>query len=172
AENTLLTGGVACYQVYETSDQKHLAVGALELKFWQAFCDAIGLSELKNQHWELGEAPGSPQAKHTIERVARRIAKHALEHWLQIFEPVDACVTPVLTPAEALNHPHHHARNLVHHERGISEVGPLAQMTNVGWQSRPAPRAGQHTRAVLKELNYSAEDIERLIGSGAAKADR
>jgi crotonobetainyl-CoA:carnitine CoA-transferase CaiB-like acyl-CoA transferase len=44
AESTLLTGGVACYQIYQTSDQHHLAVGALELKFWQAFAEAAGLS--------------------------------------------------------------------------------------------------------------------------------
>ena len=62
AESTLLTGGVACYQIYQTSDRHHLAVGALELKFWQAFCEAAGLNELKSRHWELGEAPGSPSA--------------------------------------------------------------------------------------------------------------
>src|SRR5687767_7626840 len=112
AEHTLLTGGVACYQIYQTSDRQHLAVGALELKFWQAFCEAAGLAELKSRHWELGEAPGSPSATETIELVAQRIAEHPLEHWLKAFERVDACVTPVLTPAEALSHPHHLARNL------------------------------------------------------------
>ena len=74
AEQTLLTGGVACYQIYQTSDRHHLALGALELKFWQAFCEAAGLSELKSRHWELGEAPGSPSAIETIELVAQRIA--------------------------------------------------------------------------------------------------
>ena len=172
AERTLLTGGVACYRIYETSDRKHLAVGALELKFWQAFCEAIGLSALKSRHWELGEAPGSAQAQEAIEAVADRIRDYTLEHWLQTFESVDACVTPVLTPAEALQHPHHHTRNLVHRERGVSEIGPLAQMTGVDWRTQPAPQAGQHTRALLKELGYSAEDAERLITSGAAKADR
>jgi alpha-methylacyl-CoA racemase len=43
AESTLLTGGVACYHVYRTADGRELAVGALELKFWQAFCDAAQL---------------------------------------------------------------------------------------------------------------------------------
>ena len=73
AEQTLLTGGVACYQIYQTSDRHHLALGALELKFWQAFCEAAGLSELKSRHWELGEAPGSPAARETIDLVAQRI---------------------------------------------------------------------------------------------------
>jgi alpha-methylacyl-CoA racemase len=172
AEQTLLTGGVACYQVYQASDRKHLALGALELKFWQTFCEAIGLGDLKSRHWELGEAPGSEQAKQTIRLVAQRIAEHTQAHWLRIFDAVDACVTPVLTPAEALAHPHHRARNLVHRERGISEVGPLAQMSNVAWSSRPAPRAGEHTRAVLADLGYSHDEVERMLSRKTAKAVR
>ena len=169
AERTLLTGGVACYQIYETSDRHHLAVGALELKFWQAFCEAAGLSELKSRHWELGEAPGSQPAFATIELVAQRMAQHTLEHWLTAFDPVDACVTPVLTPAEALAHPHHLARNLVHKERGITEVGPLAQMTSLTWTSRSAPALGGQTRALLTELGYADDDVMRMTEAGVVK---
>ncbi len=169
AERTLLTGGVACYQIYPTSDQQHLAVGALELKFWQAFCDAAELSELKSNHWELGEAPGSEAAMLTIGRVAQRLAEHSLEHWLTVFDAVDACVTPILTPAEALAHPHHAARNLVHRERGVTEVGPLAQISQMSWVSRPAPLAGEHTRAVLTELGYTAEQVGRMTESGVVR---
>ena len=169
AEQTLLTGGVACYRIYLTSDNRALAVGALELKFWQAFCDAIGLSELRSRHWELGETPGSPAAMETVERVTQRIAQHTLEHWLRVFAAVDACVTPVLTPAEALAHPHHTARNLVHRERGVSEVGPLAHVNVPTWASRAAPRAGQHTRAVLTELGYSEEQVRQMTDAGIVK---
>ena len=165
AEQTLLTGGVACYQIYETADGQALAVGALELKFWQAFCDAVGLSELRTRHWELGEAPGSPAALETIDLAAQRISRHSLQHWLAIFETVDACVTPVLTPAEALAHPHHLARNLVHKERGVTEVGPLATIAPLTWSSRSAPAAGAHTRALLNELGYGSEQVERMIDS-------
>lgn len=170
AEQTLLTGGVACYQIYQTADGHALAVGALELKFWQAFCDAIGLSDLRERHWEFGEAPGSKAALETIDLAAQRVSQHPLEHWLAIFEAVDACVTPVLTPAEALAHPHHIARNLVHKERGVTEVGPLATMAPLTWTSHPAPAAGEHTRAVLNELGYKAEDIRRMIDGGIVKS--
>ena len=169
AESTLLTGGVACYQIYQTSDQHHLAVGALELKFWQAFAEAAGLSELKSRHWELGEAPGSPAAVATMELVAQRIAAYPLKHWLKVFEPVDACVTPVLTPAEALSHPHHLARHLVHRERGVSEIGPLAQMGPPDWASRAAPDHGEHTSALLGEIGYSATDAQRMAAAGVVK---
>ena len=169
AERTLLTGGVACYQVYQASDRRHLAVGALELKFWQAFCEAAGLGELKARHWELGEAPGSEAAFVTIELVAQRIAQHTLEHWLTAFDPVDACVTPVLTPAEALAHPHHLARNLVHKARGVTEVGPLAQITSLTWTSRSAPAAGEQTRELLTELGYTADDVTRMTEADVVK---
>ena len=169
AERTLLAGGVACYQIYETSDRRQLAVGALELKFWQAFCDAAGLSELKSRHWELGEAPGSEAAMATIKLVAQRIKQHTLDHWLKAFDAADACVTPVLTPAEALAHPHHLARNLVHRERGVSEIGPLAQMTSMSWTSRSAPAAGEHTRVLLSELGYSSSDVQLFTETGVVK---
>lgn len=169
AESTLLTGGVACYQIYKTSDAKHLAVGALELKFWQAFCDAAGWGDLRSRHWEFGEAPGTPAARATIELVAQRIAQHPLQHWLKLFAPVDACVTPVLTPAEALAHPHHLARNLVHNERGVSEVGPLAQTARSEWKSQPAPAHGEHTTALLTGLGYSAHDVKRMTDAGVVK---
>jgi crotonobetainyl-CoA:carnitine CoA-transferase CaiB-like acyl-CoA transferase len=169
AESTLLTGGVACYQIYQTSDRHHLAVGALELKFWQAFCEAAGLNELKSRHWELGEAPGSPAAVATIRLVAQRIYEHPIKQWLKVFEPVDACVTPVLTPAEALSHPHHLARHLVHRERGVSEIGPLAQMAPPDWASRSAPGHGEHTSELLTEVGYSAVDAKRMAAAGVVK---
>ncbi len=169
AGRTLLTGGVACYQIYQTSDRQHLALGALELKFWQAFCDAAGLGELRSRHWELGEAPGSAPAMATIDLVSKHIAGRTLVDWLQIFDTVDACVTPVLTPAEALAHPHHLARELVHQERGVTEVGPLAQIGSQPWKSRSAPAAGEHTFALLAELGYSAEHVQRMTEQGVVK---
>ena len=101
---TLLTGGAACYRVYETADGRHLAVGALEQKFWESFCDAAGLAQLRTRHWAHGEAPGSAAAHETIARVAEQLRRRTLADWLQVFDAVDACVTPVLTPAEALVH--------------------------------------------------------------------
>ena len=127
------------------------------------------MNELKSRHWELGEAPGSPAAVATIELVAQRIAEDPLKHWLQVFDPVDACVTPVLTPAEALSHPHHLARNLVHRERGVSEIGPLAQMAPPSWTSRAAPGHGEQTSALLAEIGYSSVDARRMAAAGVVK---
>ena len=170
AESTLLTGGVACYRVYRTADDRHLAVGALEHKFWKAFCLAAGLPELVERHLAYGEAPGSPAARDTIERVAAHLRQKTSAEWVAVFEGVDACTTPVLTPAEALAHPHHRARGLVHSQGEVTEIGPLAQVSGHRWTPLPAPAQGEHTRAVLAELGYDAKAVDALVQSRAVKA--
>ncbi len=145
-----MTGGAACYRVYATADGRHLAVGALELKFWEAFCDAAGLGELRRRHWAHGEAPGSAAAQQTtIARVAERIRSRHLAEWTDEFADVDACVTPVLTPAEALAPRRLRRAASCSASGAVTEVGPLAQMSGHALRPAPAPRAGQHTRALL-----------------------
>jgi crotonobetainyl-CoA:carnitine CoA-transferase CaiB-like acyl-CoA transferase len=169
AQRTLLTGGVACYRVYRTADGRHLAVGALEFKFWKGFCTAVGLADLVERHWTCGEAPGSDAARDTIARVAERIAQRTCDAWVQVFATVDCCVTPVLTPAEALAHPHHRARGLVRSQGEVTEVGPLAQMSGHEWIPAAAPAQGEHTRAVLAQAGWDEAAIEALVRSGVVK---
>lgn len=169
AERSLLTGGAPCYRVYGTADGGQLAVGALELKFWQSFCEAIGLPELKPNHWSLGEAPGSEAAQRTGQRVAARLRSQPLAHWTAIFERVDACVAPVLKPDEALAQPQFTARKLVHRRGDVTHVGPLAQMTAHDFAPRPAPAAGAQTRELLHEIGLDESAIAGLITRGAVK---
>ena len=170
AERSLLTGGVACYRVYRTADGRHLAVGALEHKFWRAFCTAAGLPELVERHWAYGEAPGSEAALDTIDRVGRRVGEKTLAEWVAVFDPVDCCTTPVLTPAEALVHPHHRARGLVVRQGEVTEIAPLAQLAGPGWSPSPAPEQGEQSRAVLAELGYTSTEIDALVASSVVKA--
>lgn len=169
AERSLLTGGVACYRAYRTADDRHLAVGALEHKFWKAFCLAVGLPELVQRHWAYGEAPGSAAAAETIDRVTRRLREKALADWLAVFEAVDCCVTPVLTPAEALAHPHHRARGLVTRDGQVTEIAPLGQLGGAGWTPSTAPGQGEQTREVLAELGYAPLEIDALVASSVVK---
>ena len=105
AGQDLLNGGVPCYNVYETKDERWLAVGSLELKFWETFCDTVGQPHWKAFHWSLGQAVGSPAALTLIQEVATVIRQKTLAQWTDIFASVDCCVTPVLTIAEAMTHP-------------------------------------------------------------------
>lgn len=159
---TLLTGGAACYGVYACADGEWLAVGALEPKFWQAFCAALGEPELAARHWSLGELPGSDAALATRAVVAERLAAQPRAHWLAVFAQVDACVTPVLTPAEALQHPQFVERGRVQQRGEVSHVGPLASMSGHRFAPQSAPRAGEHTRAVLEAAGCAAVLVDAI----------
>jgi crotonobetainyl-CoA:carnitine CoA-transferase CaiB-like acyl-CoA transferase len=100
----LLDGGAACYGVYRGACGRHLAVGALEPKFWQAFCQAIGRPEWGARHWAAGEVPGSPAARATSADVAALLATRGVHEWLALTDPVDCCVTPVLRLDEVTSH--------------------------------------------------------------------
>ena len=101
----LLSGGAPCYGVYATADGRHLAVGALELKFWQALCMAIQRPDWGDHHWSLGLAVGSDPAMALRDQLARVFAAQTLAHWVDVLDPVDACVTPVLRLEETRGHP-------------------------------------------------------------------
>lgn len=101
----LLNGALPCYALYRTADGRHLAVGALEHRFWQRFCQAVGEPAWADLHWHRGLPPDSPASNALRAQVAALVARHPLAHWVQVFDAVDACVTPVLTLDEALAHP-------------------------------------------------------------------
>jgi len=105
AGRDLLSGGAPCYGAYRTADARHVAVGALEFKFWQLLCEAIGWPEWAERHWTRGEAPGSAQAMQLKAAVAEVFAGQALSHWTERFADIDCCVTPVLRLDEARAHP-------------------------------------------------------------------
>jgi len=101
----LLSGGAPCYGVYRSADGRHLAVGALEPKFWNALCEAIGRPAWAQQHWSRGLVPGSAESMALRAELAALFASRTLAEWSALFEGVDACVTPVLRLDEARDHP-------------------------------------------------------------------
>nr|WP_042300942.1 CaiB/BaiF CoA-transferase family protein [Paraburkholderia kururiensis] len=105
ASGGLLNGGVPCYNLYRTLDGRWLAVGALELKFWETLCAAIDRPEWGTRHWSLGQAVGGADAAALTHELAGVIASRTLADWAKLLEPLDCCVSPVLTPAEAARHP-------------------------------------------------------------------
>jgi crotonobetainyl-CoA:carnitine CoA-transferase CaiB-like acyl-CoA transferase len=86
-----LSGAYPCYNIYETSDGRHLAVGAMEKKFWENFCATVGRKDLVPQAWN--EA--------SVLEVQKLVLKKTLRDWVELFAKVEACVSPVLTTEEA-----------------------------------------------------------------------
>jgi len=101
----LLSGGVPCYNVYRTADGRHLAVGALELKFWSKLCEVVERPEWASRHWSRGQRPGGADAMALRAELAAVIAAKPLAHWVPLFEAADCCVTPVLRLDEVPRHP-------------------------------------------------------------------
>jgi crotonobetainyl-CoA:carnitine CoA-transferase CaiB-like acyl-CoA transferase len=103
----LLTGGAACYQIYSTADDRFIALGAIEDKFWQAFCKTVNRRDwLSRQHEPL------PQVQ-LISEVAALIAGNDFAGWQTRFKGSDCCFEPILEPAEVVNHPQVRHRQLL-----------------------------------------------------------
>jgi len=111
----LLTGGAPCYNYYRTKDGRYLAVGALEAKFWERLCDAVGRPDLKSRRLDPA-ACGEVQAVFEVRDSAE---------WLRLFEGVDCCVSLVLTPEEAIRSAQVQARGLAAETDGAVRFLPF-----------------------------------------------
>ena len=104
---TYLNGGAAYYRIYATRDQRHIALGAIEEKFWSSFCRAAGHPE-----WIARQSEPLPQ--HVLTRdLAAFFATQTLDECVARFGPADCCFSPVLSVAEGLESPHVSQRGLV-----------------------------------------------------------
>jgi alpha-methylacyl-CoA racemase len=105
AGQDMLNGALPCYNLYATQDGRHLAMAALEYKFWRVACEGFERPAWADRHWQRGLMPNSPDSDALRAEVAALVASAPLPHWVERFEGLDACVTPVLTLAEAQAHP-------------------------------------------------------------------
>jgi alpha-methylacyl-CoA racemase len=154
-----LNGGFACYGVYRTRDDRYLAVGALEPKFWIALNQAIGRKP------DVGEllAPAEAQDGTRAEMAAIFATRTAAE-WSEVLGS-ECCVEVVTELAELPDHPLHRAREVFFTIDGGKGVGPVQQVrTPLGTprSPRPPPRHGEHTRDVLAEYGFSDAEIAQL----------
>ncbi|HVD76467.1 MAG TPA: CoA transferase, partial [Vicinamibacteria bacterium] len=142
-----------------------LAVGALEPKFWEALCRAVGLPDRIGRQWERG-----PRGRDTIDAFERAFAGRDRDDWVQALQGVEACVEPVLDPDEAyMAGPA--AALLTEQPAGAQRLAtpacPIRLKDTPAAIRRSAPRLGEHTREVLAEAGYSADQIEGMRQSGA-----
>ena len=153
-----LNGGLPGYGLYRTQDGRYMAVGALEPKFWQVFCDAIGRADLK----PFGLARGD-DGERTRREFEALFASQPLAHWAAKFENVDCGVTPVLTFEEAMAHPQLQARGMLPEVDGLQQFAPPLQMSGLEFVVRQAaPKVGADGTAILQAAGYAEADIEAL----------
>ncbi|NNN01334.1 MAG: CoA transferase [Acidimicrobiaceae bacterium] len=158
----LLDGGAHFYEVYETLDGRYVAVGAIESKFYDLLITELDLqqaqlpAQMDRQSW--------PSMK---EIFAARFATKTRDEWAAIFAGSDACVTPVLSPSEAAQHPYNLARSVFTTD-GPTQPQPAPRFSKTpGRIGRPAQVAGSGTRDGLLSWGVDELRIEELRARGA-----
>lgn len=160
-----LAGRFICYRPYACSDG-WVTLGALEPKFWQAWCRGVGREDLVDVQFEQ---PGSA-AHAEVERV---FLERTREEWQAFASEHDCCLEPVLGLDEALDSELVRAREMVvtldqPGTRGVRQLGvPVKLSRTPGAPKGPGPALGEHTEAVLADAGYDGDDIAALMESGA-----
>ncbi|HET7533724.1 MAG TPA: CaiB/BaiF CoA-transferase family protein [Nocardioidaceae bacterium] len=156
----LLDGGMPFYDVYETSDGRHMAVGSLEPKFYDELVKGLGLA---------GEVPDRYDfARHDElrETIASRIRERTQAEWAEVFEGTDACCTPILPLTEAAEHPHLRARGTYVTRDGLLQPAPAPRFSRTAPSLTSGPSVpGGQSRAALEA--WGIRDVDALIESGA-----
>jgi len=161
----VITGGIAPYFTYLSKDGHPITLAALEPKFWAAFCAGAGLDGDMSALF-----PGPHQAA-LKEKLARVFASRTREEWAAFGAEHDCCVEPVTLPAEMATDAHLASRGLFFTLE--TPQGALPQVrtpvTPKDERFTAPPRAGEHTRVILREGGLSDAEIDALVKSGAAR---
>jgi alpha-methylacyl-CoA racemase len=158
--SNLLDGGAPFYATYRCADGGWLAVAALEPQFW-----AVVVEQL-----ELHDAPAQTDVAQWPElrrRVAHAVARRTRDEWAAVFEPLDACVAPVLSLGEAAEHPHVRARATLVERDGVLQPAPSPRLSRTpGAISAPPAAPGEHTREALRDWGFSGDELDVLEQDG------
>ena len=160
----LLDGGAPFYATYACADGRFVAIGALEPKFFAELARRIGLDEsfVKRQY----DRRCWPEMREAITRI---VSSRDRDAWCALLEGSDACFAPVLSVAEAADHPHARERAAFVEIDGVRQPAPAPRFSRSTPSTPTAgPEAGAHTEAVLAEAGFSAAEIAALLAEGSA----
>jgi len=159
-------GGNAMYRIYETSDGRHVVLGATEIKFARNLLTALGRPEL------ITLCDGPPGARQLPVRrfLEETFRTRTQAEWIEFFKSLDVCFAPVnnLRQGFDLDHVRYRRMNLID-ERGWEHIGtPFHFRGEPGMINFTPPGHGEHTLLVLNELGFGSEEIDKMIADGAA----
>ena len=155
----LLDGGAPFYDVYETSDGRHMSVGALEPQFFALLLDLLGLTGKVPDQWDLARWPELREA------LTARFRERTQAEWAEVFDGTDACCAPILPLTEAARHPHLQARGTYVERDGLLQPGPAPRFSRTEATLTTGPsRPGGDSVAALEA--WGVEGVEALVEAG------
>ena len=163
----VLDTGAPWYDVYETADAKHVAIGAIEARFYAELLARLGLdaATLPAQH----ERKRWPELRAAFAAAFKRKTR---DEWCREMEGTDVCFAPVLTLAEAPQHPHNRARHAFVEIDGVTQPAPAPRYSRTpGSIARGAPRRGEGGAQALADWGFAPGEIEEFRRRGALLLD-
>lgn len=159
----MLDGGAPFYDTYETADGKYVAVGAIEMRFWADLLRVLDLDpEQLPVHLDANEWPRLRAV------LVETIGQYTRDELVKRAEGTDACLSPVLSPDEAAEHPHNVARETFVEVDGVTQPGPGPKFDRTPADNPTSPPAkGADTEGVLAEFGYDSDDLAALRTAGA-----
>jgi alpha-methylacyl-CoA racemase len=156
----ILDTGAPWYDVYETKDGRHVAIGAIEPKFFAELLARLQLGDMPAQN----DRSGWPEMRR---RFAEAFRTRTREEWCRVFEGSDACFAPVLGWAEARLHPHARARSSYATVGRVEQPAPAPRFSRTpGAIRRPPPERGAGGGAALRDWGFSEAQVDRLRAGG------
>lgn len=160
------TGALPCYHIYETSDRRFMALGAMELSFWKEFCTLIGHPEMTDEQWATGS-----KGREIISKLKQIFKTKTQKEWKESFEGKEVCCEPVRGVEELFSDPQVIKRRMIvevdHPLEGrLRQPGNPIKLSDMEETYEAPPGLGQHTEEVLKELGYKPSDIPLLREKG------
>lgn len=162
----LLDTGAHFYDVFLCADDQYVSIGSIEPQFYAELLRLTGLSDDPDLLQQMNKGQW-PQLK---TRLAGVLATKTRDQWCELMEGTDVCFAPVLTMSEAAQHPHNIARSTFVEIAGITQPAPAPRFSRTV-ADMPAPPAhpGQHTRDVLNDWGFTANEIDGLLAAGAVR---
>ena len=162
----MLDTGAPFYDAYECSDGNYVSIGSIEPQFYAELMRITGLGDDADFPPQMTRAEW-PAMK---ERVAEVIKSKSRDEWVELMEGTDVCFAPILTPEEAVQHPHNVERETFVEVAGVMQPAPAPRFSRTpGEISSPPPHPGQHTDEALGSWGFSGEDLAALRDSGAIR---
>jgi alpha-methylacyl-CoA racemase len=156
-----LDGGVPWYDTYSTADGRHMAVGALETRFYEEFVQLLGIDS------DEAERMNPSRWSDLRNKISVAFKARTQAEWAEVFEGTDACVAPVLSLKEAAGHPHLVERGTFVEVNGIVQPAPAPRFSRFAPAPPSPPRpTGADTRQVLEQ--WGVDDVDALINAAVA----